>query len=253
MTGLPRALALFTIAPVPARELDRRAAVAALLWLPLVGAVLGAIAGLPAAAVARWAPHAVLLGAVLSVVALVLFTRGLHLDGLADTLDGLGSRAPADRAREIMRRSDIGPFGVLAIVLVVLIDVAALESLSGDIWRPVAALAVAAATGRLAAVTAAHRQVPAARTSGFGAYVAAALPSSVVVAETVLVLGFGAGMAAAVQASLVAWGVAQAAGLLVTVAFLAHATRRLGGVTGDVFGAVIEIGTALTLAGLAVS
>lgn len=253
MTGLLRALALFTVVPMPARELDRASAVSAVPWLPLVGAAVGAVAALPATAVGHWAPHALLLGAVLSLLVLALLTRGMHLDGLADTVDGLGSRAPADRALEIMRRSDIGPFGVLAIVLVVLVDVAALESLGGGAWRPVAALAVAAATGRLAVVIAAHRRVPSARTSGFGAYVAGSLSTAAVAAEIVLVFGFGVGMAAAVGANLLAWVVTQAAALLLTTACLLHANRRLGGVTGDVFGALVEIGTALTLAGLALT
>jgi adenosylcobinamide-GDP ribazoletransferase len=211
MIGLRRALALFTVVPVGhLGNLDRAEAVAALRWLPLLGAGLGAVAGLPAVAVLHWAPHALLLGAALSVLVLALLTRGLHLDGLADTLDGLGSRAPSERALEIMRRSDVGPFGVIAIVIVLLIDVTALASYDGNcVWWPLAALAVAAATGRLAALLAAHQSVPPARS--------------------------------------------EAAALLVTLAFLRHVRGRLGGVTGDVFGALVEITTALTLAGLALS
>jgi adenosylcobinamide-GDP ribazoletransferase len=254
MSGRRRAVALFTVVPVGRfGELTRGEAAAALRWLPLVGAALGAFAGLPAGVVVRWAPHAVLLGAVVSVVVLVLLTRGLHLDGLADTADGLGSRAPADRALEIMRRSDIGPFGVLAIALVVLVDVSAIASLDAGCWGPVAALAVAAATGRTAAVLAAHRSVPAARAEGFGGYVAGSQPTTVLAATTVLVLGFGAGLAAAVDASVAGWVVAQAAALLLAVGVLVHVRRRIGGVTGDVFGALIEVSTALTLAGLALA
>jgi len=255
MTGLRRAIALFTVVPVGhLGDLDRAEAVAALRWFPLLGAALGAVAGLPAVAVLHWASHAQLLGGVLSVLLLALLTRGLHLDGLADTLDGLGSRAPAERALEIMRRSDVGPFGVIAIVLVLLIDVAALGSYNGDcVWWPVAVLAVAAATGRLAALLGAHRSVPSARAEGFGAYVAGSQSSVVLVIEAAVVLGFGAGMAAAVDASVVGWVVAQAAALVVTTAFLLHTRGRLGGVTGDVFGALVEIATALTLAGLTLS
>ena len=252
MSGLRRALALFTIIPVGRLSpLDRQSAVAALRWFPLLGAAVGAVAGLPAVAVLHWSSHALLLGAVLSVVVLVLLTRALHLDGLADTFDGLGSRAPAERALEIMRRSDVGPFGVLAIVLVVLIDVAALASYDGDhVWWPVAALAVTAATGRLAALLAAHRGMPSARADGFGACVADSQPMLVLAAETAAVLGFGAGMAAALDASIAGWVVAQAAAIVVAAGFLLHVRRRIGGVTGDVFGALVEITTALTLAGL---
>src|SRR4051794_16350081 len=169
MTGLRRAIALFTVVPVGGfGTLERAEAVAALRWFPLVGTGVGAVAGLPATAVLHWTRHDLLLAAVLSVLLLVLLTRGLHLDGLADTVDGLGARAPAERALAIMRRSDIGPFGVLAIVLVLLVDVAALATYDGEcVWWPVAALAVAAATGRSAALLAAHRSVPPARPAGF--------------------------------------------------------------------------------------
>jgi len=248
------AFALFTVLPVRAdAALTRARAVAALRWFPLIGAALGAAAGLPLAAIRAWAPHATLLGAVLAVALLALLSRGLHLDGLADTADGLASRAPAERALEIMRRSNIGPFGVLAILFAVLVDIAALIALGGPSWRPVAALAVAAATGRLAAVYAAHHRVPSARGSGFGAYVASSVTTPVAVLETVAVLAGGAGLAAAVHASVPGWLAAQAGALLVAAGVRWHATRRLGGVTGDVFGALVEIGTALTLTGLALS
>jgi adenosylcobinamide-GDP ribazoletransferase len=254
MRALARALALFTVAPIRGYgELTRSDAVAALRWFPAMGAALGALAALPLVAVLEWTPRAALLGAVMVVALLALLTRGLHVDGLADTVDGLGSRAPAEQALEVMRRSDVGPFGVVAIVLVVLVDVAALAVLDGGVWRPVAALAVAAATGRLAVLQAAHQRVAPARATGFGAYVAGSMSTVVVVAETVVVLGFGVGAAAAVDASLIGWPLAQVAALSVCAAVRMHASRRLGGVTGDVFGALVEIGTALALAGLALS
>ncbi len=154
-TALERSAGLFTILPVRAAGAAGLApgdGVGALLWLPVLGAVLGAAAGLPDVAVRQWAPHAGPLGAVLSVAALAVMTRCLHLDGLADTTDGLASRAPAERALEIMRKSDIGPFGVVAIVFAVLVDVVALSGVPGGAWTPVPILAVAAATGRVAAV-----------------------------------------------------------------------------------------------------
>jgi adenosylcobinamide-GDP ribazoletransferase len=248
------ALALFTIVPVrDAAALTRERAAVALRWFPLIGAGLGGAAALPLAAVRAWAPHATLLGAVLAVGLLALGSRGLHLDGLADTADGLASRAPAEQALSIMRRADIGPFGVLAIVLAVLVDVAALSAFTSTPWRPVAALALAAATGRLAVLHAAHRRVPSARATGFGAYVAGSVPTAVAVLESGVVLGAAAGLAVAVHAGVAGWLVAPAVALLVVAGVRWHTTRRLGGVTGDVFGALVEIGTALTLTGLALS
>lgn len=252
MRSLLRALGLFTVVPVrSAGELTRPAAVAALRWLPAVGGGLGALAALPMAAVLEWAPHAPLVGAVLAVGLLALLTRGLHLDGLADTVDGLGSRAPAEDALAIMRRSDIGPFGVAAIVLALLVDVAALASVRGGVWAPVAALAVAAATGRLAVLLGAHRRVRSARPVGFGAFVAGSVSTPVLAVQAGLVLGASAGVAAALDASVIGWVVAPVVAVLLCALVVTHVVRRLKGVTGDVFGAVVEIGTALTLAALA--
>jgi adenosylcobinamide-GDP ribazoletransferase len=254
MTSLLRAFGLFTIVPVrPGETLTPIAAARALRWLPVIGAGLGAVAGLPSVAVRSGAGHAGLVGAVLSVALLAVLTRGLHLDGLADTADGLGSRAPAGRALEIMRQSDVGPFGMITIAFVVLLDVAAVTALPKGRWVPVAALAVAAATGRVAALAAAHRRIRSAHSAGFGALVAGSVTTPFLAGAVVLVLGFGAALAAATGAEVAGWVVAQAAALLVAAAFTVHCTRRLGGVTGDVFGALIEIATAATVAGLALS
>jgi adenosylcobinamide-GDP ribazoletransferase len=251
--SLEQSASLFTIIPVRpgATALQPGDGVAALLWLPAVGAVLGAIAGLPAGAVRQWAPHATLLGAVLSIAALAVLTRCLHLDGLADTADGLGSRAPAARALEIMRQSDIGPFGVVTLIIVVGADIAATAAVRGNAWSPVFILAVAAATGRVAAVHAAVRGVRPARSSGFGALVADGAPVPAVVAWTAGALALGALLALA-SGIPVGWVLGPQAAAL-GVAWLArkHAQRRLGGTTGDVFGALIESAAAITLAGVA--
>ena len=131
------ALTMFTAIPVPGSWHGVPVSPRVIAWLPPLGGVLGAVAGLPAALVLWRAPGAGLLGAVLAVVVLALLTRGLHLDGLADTADGLGSRAPAERALEIMRRSDIGPFGVVTLVLVLAVDLAAVTALAADgRWTP---------------------------------------------------------------------------------------------------------------------
>jgi adenosylcobinamide-GDP ribazoletransferase len=88
---------------------------------------------------------------------------------------------------------------------------------------------------------------------GFGAHVAGSQSTLVVGVGLVGVLGFGVAMAAAVDASLLGWPIAQLGALAVSTTLRAHTTRRFGGVTGDVFGALIEIGTAATLAGLALA
>src|SRR6478609_6366138 len=235
---LVRSVSLFTLVPVRARaELAPGEGVSALLWLPVVGGVAGAVAALPAAAIRHWVPHATFLGAVLAVAVLAWLTRGLHLDGLADTADGLGSGAPAARALEIMRQSDVGPFGVLTLVLILSCDIAA--------------LGVSAATGRVSALAAAMRGVPSARESGFGAIVADGVSPFAVWAWIVVVLGVGAALAPTVSIPI-AWIVGpQAVALLASYLARLHIVRRLGGVTGDVFGALIETTTAVALVGIA--
>jgi adenosylcobinamide-GDP ribazoletransferase len=153
-----------------------------------------------------------------------------------------------------MKQSDIGAFGVATIVSVLLVDVAALAAAtSGDLWRAPAALAVAAATGRLAVVHAALRGIPAARPGGFGALVAGGVSPLEAAALTIVVLGGGAGLAVSVDAPMAGWVAAQAGALVVTAALRWHCTRRFGGITGDVFGAVVEVATAATLVGLALA
>jgi adenosylcobinamide-GDP ribazoletransferase len=252
--GLRLAIAMFTAAPIPSswhEDVTRERATSTVLWLPFVGAALGALAGLPVAAVVARDPAAGLLAATLGIGALALLSRGLHLDGLADTADGLGSRAPAERALEIMRRSDIGPFGVVSVVLVLVADVAALASAVGDdVWRGVAVLAVAAATGRTAVVHAAMRGVPSARPSGFGALAADSIgrPNAVIV--TTIIVALGGLLGAVVGGKTIAWPVVQLVALALATMLRRHASRRFDGVTGDVFGALVEITTALTLVGL---
>jgi adenosylcobinamide-GDP ribazoletransferase len=249
---LVRSISMFTLVPVRTHaELAPGEGTVALLWLPVVGGIAGAVAALPAAAIRHWQPHAVLLGSVLAVAVLAGLTRGLHLDGLADTADGLGSRVPAARALEIMHRSDIGPFGVVALVLVLGCDIAALDVVRGGPWIPVVALAVAAATGRVGAVAAARRGIPSARTSGFGVIVADGVKPVAVYAWIVAVLGAGAGLAVAVSIPIAWIVVPQAVALIVAYLGRLHVTRRLGGVTGDVFGALIETATAVALVGIA--
>src|SRR3954462_2163107 len=129
---------------------------------PLVGALLGAVlAALLAGLTAAGAPR--LLAAGVTVAAGALLTRGLHLDGLADTVDALGSYRRGAEALAVMKKQDIGPFGVAAITLTLLLQTAAVAALSP--WLLIPALAA----GRLAITLACRRGVPSARPAGLGA------------------------------------------------------------------------------------
>src|SRR5215211_6533149 len=127
-TGPLESAALLTVLPIPARATTSARGV--LPWAPLVGLVLGGAATGVAVLGARWISP--LAGAVLAVAVLALLTRGLHLDGLADTADGLGPLRDRERALEVMRSGDVGPFGVATLVLTLLLQAACAASLLAD-------------------------------------------------------------------------------------------------------------------------
>jgi adenosylcobinamide-GDP ribazoletransferase len=245
-SGLRLSVTLLTVIPLrgPVTEPSRDTAAAAMAWAPAVGLLLGGIA----AAVLVVADHPLgagpLTAAGLAVAALALLTRGLHLDGLADLADGLGSGQPAAIALDIMRRSDVGPFGIVTLVLALVIQVGALAhaEAAGD-GRGPAALIAAVVTGRLALTWACRRGVAAARPDGLGALVAGTIRPAVAAGITLAVL------AAAVSAGFTGFTLplAVVAGLAAAFVLQRHAVRRLGGITGDVLGALIETAATVTL------
>jgi adenosylcobinamide-GDP ribazoletransferase len=238
---------LLTVFPVGSPRADRRTAGAAILFAPLVGAALGAAAGL-----AVWGlgelDTSPLIAAVLVVAALAAVTRGLHLDGLADTADGLGSRRDAAGALEVMKASDIGPFGVLSLVFALLLQVAALGALISlyPDHHAVALLALACATARIPVVWACRHGLPAARPEGLGALVAGSVSgvNAGLWAGTALWVGALIGVMTDVGAGRAVVAVLLA--LVAAGALLEHCRRRFGGMTGDVLGALVE--TAMTVA-----
>ncbi len=217
---------------------------AAMSLAPIVGLALGLlVAGLAIALRALTAP-ALVTGLVV-VAALAGLTRGLHLDGLADTADALGSYRPRERALAIMKSPEIGPFGVVTIVLALAIPAACVAGvLHRPWWALLAALGSAVACGRTAVTWACREGVPAATASGLGALVAGTVRAPV---PLVAGLATVAVSIAAVPDRLWQGPVAVAVGIGATVVLVRHVTRRLGGITGDVLGACVEIATALTL------
>jgi adenosylcobinamide-GDP ribazoletransferase len=218
-------------------------------WYPLVGLALGA---------AAWGLYAGLLellsslvAAVLVVLALEAVTRGLHMDGLMDTADGVFSGAPRERALEIMKDSSVGAMGVVAAVLILFLTVAALGALArADAAAPLLAgwcaaralpaldvyawpYARAAGTGE--AFTRERTSGPVATAAGF-------LAAGIVVAGLV---GLASDAAGTWYAGLLVAAAAMAVALLVQAAV----AKRLGGLTGDVYGLGIELAEAAALVG----
>lgn len=242
--GLRFAFGTLTVFRVRVSRWDRGAARAGMLCAPVVGGAVGVAAALAGCVVLVLGGGA-LLAAVAAVAVPAALTRGLHLDGLADTADGLGSAKPADEALRVMKASDIGPFGVLTLLFVLLAQIAALQRLFADDWRSGAAAAViAAVTARLALTAACRVGVPPARREGLGNAVAGSVPvrAAVITAATVLLVlaALGAAGAAGAPAGAARAVVATAAGLAAAESLLRRCRGRFGGVTGDVLGAAAE-------------
>jgi adenosylcobinamide-GDP ribazoletransferase len=210
---------------------------------PLVALVLAAICGLPLL-ITRDRPAIALLIAIVSFALLAWATRALHLDGLADTADALGSGKPAAAALEIARKSDIGPFGVITLIFTLLLQIAAVASLP-DAHDAYFAFVIAIVTSRVALTWACTRMWPAARPDGLGAVVAATVPLLVAIAWTIITIALAWIFVG------IAGGVSVVLGILAGIVLLVIARRRLGGMTGDVLGATIEMTATTTLLVLA--
>lgn len=234
MTGLRTAIGFLTILPVAPAEQARMAPARA--WFPLVGLGLGGILlGLDAAA--REGLPALLVGAIL-VAALLVLTRAIHTEGFLDCCDGLFGAFDREERLRILRDPHIGAFAVIGGASLLLLK-----------WSALAGLPEGARTGLLLAfptlsrcgVVAAMALFPYARAQGMGSafqdgrhwwQVAVAFATAVAVA--VLFLGGGG-------AILLGIGIAVALGLGRWV------TGLLGGMTGDGYGAVNEVGEVAVL------
>lgn len=240
--GLRLGFGTFTALPTPPpRTVDTARAAVAILAAALPGAVLGAVAAVVGAGT-------VLLGtpvpaaAALTVGAVQLACRGFHLDGLGDTADGLAAGYDRERALTIMRKGDSGPAAVATTVLMLLTQVAALAAiLERAAWPAGAAVLAAVALSRAWLVLPCLRWVPTARAQGLGAGVGRSVPALPGALSVAIVTLAAAGMLA--WAGWPVWaGVAASTAAGLTAGLLVwHVVRRLGGVTGDVMGAVVEV------------
>jgi adenosylcobinamide-GDP ribazoletransferase len=245
--GLRLALSWLTVLPVPGpAEVDRRVAAHAIRWAPLVGLLLGGLAaGVLLGLTASGLPP--LLAGLLTVAFLALASRGMHLDGLADTADGLGCYGPPKRALQVMRDGGAGPFAVVTLVLALGAQAAALGSLATTTYGW-AGLILATAAGRIGFLWCCRRGVPAARPEGLGALVAGSQPGWAAPLGWAVVAG-----AAVFAVPGRPWqgplAVLLAAGVVIGLS--RHTGRRFGGVTGDVLGAASESATTVVLLVLA--
>jgi adenosylcobinamide-GDP ribazoletransferase len=244
VADLGLAVGFLTILPVRTANAippTPRGLAGAAAWFPLVGAGIGALAGATRALGADvFGP---LTASVLAMLVLVVVTGALHLDGLADTADGLGARGGgAERRLAAMRDSATGAFGVLALLAWALLLVSALASLSDH--DALLALVAAGLTSRWAALFHAAAEEPA-RKDGLGAAFHVP-PAALGAATSTAVVG-------ALACGLVPGFAALAAALAAFAAVTLYARRLLGGRTGDTIGATVALAeVAVVLALLAI-
>ena len=232
MRRLLAAIRFLTIVPLPggentgARELGSAAPL-----FPVVGLLIGAV--MAAAAVGLWNVFPPAVAGVLLTVALLAVSGGFHMDGLSDTADGFFSSRGKQRMLEIMKDSRVGAMGVIAIVCVFALKVAALASLErADVVKAAFLMPVAGRCG----LTLGINGLPSARgESGLGKLFCQARSWPQAVWATVVLAA--AGWFAAGYSG----GAAVAAALAVIVVISLHCYRKIGGATGDTLGATCEL------------
>lgn len=200
-------------------------------FFPLVGLVLGAFYLFFAYFGSPYVPH--LLLASLIAAETVVLTRALHLDGLADLADGIGGGFTCERRLEIMKDSRIGAFGALALVLALILKIAAFHAiLSQARWLP---LLIVPSLSRFAMVLTAFRSPYARPAGGLGKPFLEHMSLRHLITATSVCLAISLALAPRFTAFA-----------LPTLVFIVALIRRLssrllGGITGDVLGAVNEI------------
>lgn len=242
-------LALGTLTALPVRapaRVDREVAGRAALLAPLAAMPLGAIvaATLWAGELLRLAPLAC---GLLAVTALVLATRAFHVDGLADTADGLTASYDRERSLAVMKTGDVGPAGVAAVVLVLGLQAVGFAGFTG---APLVA-GVLVCLSRVALPLCCMKGTPAARPEGLGQPFAASVGRSDAFVVTLSTTSICLAVLMLQDASWVHVAIAFVGAGTIIALLLGRAIRRLGGVTGDIFGAAIELSLAVLLVVLA--
>jgi adenosylcobinamide-GDP ribazoletransferase len=194
----------------------------------VIGLILGSILVVVNFLLAPFASAALL--SVILISLLAFLTRGLHLDGVGDTFDGLGAGGDRDRILSVMDDSHTGVFGLTAVVLVLLLKIHALESIDVDRGRT---LLVALILGRWGMLLLAYRSKAA--KDGLGSRLIDHLKTKYFLIATLLTLVLVAGIWSRNGIMMMAWVA------IFTTASKIYFHRRLGGVTGDTCGAVGEL------------
>jgi len=203
------------------------------VWYPFVGLVIGGLTWLTWTGTMRIFPAPV--AGILTLVLWVTLTGGLHLDGLADCCDGLLASTSVERRLEIMKDPRLGAFGGIGLILVLFLKAAILSTLNPETSL---GIILAASLARWCILPAGR--MPLARPSGLGADFAAGFHRKYIFLGAIIPLGLSIVLGIHGVISLLA-------GLVATALVLWLAKSRIGGVTGDVFGLVVEVVEVISL------
>ncbi len=236
-SGLLHAMRFLTVIPIPfAKETDERIFTSSMMFFPLVGFFIGVVCAFLSYLLSLF--FSPFMTSALVVALWVVLTGALHLDGFADTVDGIGGGRDREERLAIMKDSRIGTFGAVSLFLVLILKVAFLSELTES--YPIFSVILAAATGRWV-ISGAIMYFPSARPDGMGALFKKncgkrefIVSSSIMGAVSLFCLAVG-GPVVVLLTAAAAYGAA---------AFL---SKRLGGLTGDSYGALCEFSEAVAL------
>lgn len=233
-----QAISFLTILPVghPSlsgeKELPR-----AMAFFPLVGLMIGLILAFGYYLLSLFLPRTLVLWLTLGLLALL--TRGLHLDGFADTMDGLGSGGPREKILEVMRDSRIGAFGVIGLMLLIVAKYLALDQIANPSIP--FTLILMAVMGRNAMVLVCYRSPYARSEGGLAKPFVENLRAREVLISSALTFGI-AFLLMGVQGIAISLGIG-----LFSLGYRHFFIKKLSGVTGDILGAANELAEFLCL------
>ncbi len=238
MKNFIQAISFLTILPVGHPSLSEEKQLArAMAYFPLVGLMIGLILALGYYLLSFFLPRTIVLWITIGLLAFL--TRGLHLDGFADTMDGLGSGGPREKILEVMRDSRIGAFGVMGLILLIGAKYLALDQIP-NLSIPFT-LILMAVVGRNAMVLVCYRSPYARSEGGLAKPFAENLSAREVLISSALTFGI-AFLLIGVKGIAISLGIG-----LFSLGYRYFFIKKLGGVTGDVLGAANEMAELLCL------
>ena len=238
MKGFLRAISFLTILPIGHTPLlEERELARSMVFFPLVGMVIGLLLALGHYLFSFFLPRALVLWSVIGLLAFL--TRGLHLDGFADTMDGLASGGTKEKILEVMRDSRIGAFGVISLILLMGAKYLALDQIS--IPSIPYALILMAVMGRNAMVLVCYRSAYARFSEGLGKPFTENLGVREVTFSSLSAFGIAL-LTMGIKGILVFLGIC-----LFSLVYRFFFIKKLGGVTGDILGAANELTELLCL------